>query len=157
VEDKKMVALLVAMGEPAEVVAKKLSMDRQAVEDYVRTKAGTDVVIKMQTALFPDPAARIKKCAHMAIDATLKLLLQGKTEAVVAKVAGDILDRSMGKAVQINENRNINIDVADMAAADKALAAQMERLNRLEETQRRLTQAKNVTPAVPQASHLSRH
>lgn len=144
--DKKFVFLLTAMGEPAGVIAEKLGLSEELVGDLCKSKSGVDQIVRMQTALFPNPAERIKRCAHMAIDASVKLLLGGKTEAVVAKVAGDLLDRSQGKAVQITENRNFNVDITDMAAADKALEAQMERLARLESVQAKLLAAKNVTP-----------
>jgi hypothetical protein len=132
--EKKMVCLLVAIGEPVEMVAEKLGHSLEVVRAYVHSDAGMERVIKMQTALYPDPVARVKKSVHLAIDASLRLLLKGKNEAVVAKVAADIMDRSMGKAVQIHENRNFNVDVNDMEAADRALLAQQERLDRLEKT-----------------------
>ena len=140
-KDKQMVAVLVAVGEPAEQTAGKLGLDRKVVEEYLKSPEGSEQVIRIQTALYPDPGQRLKRLAHLAIDTNVRLLLRGKSEAVVAKVAADVLDRSQGKAVQVHENRNLNVNVTDLAAADRALKAQEERLKKLEEVALKLKAA----------------
>lgn len=137
-KDKQLVAMMVAIGEPTEQVAGKLGIDKLAIERFLKSAEGTEQVIRFQTAMFPDPTARIKRTAHLAIDASMRLLLRGSSEATIAKVAADLLDRANGKAVQLTENRNLNINISDMAAADRALEAQNERLKRLEETAEKL-------------------
>lgn len=140
-KDKKMVCLLIATGEPLEVAASKLELDKMVVERYVKSTEGVEQIIKMQTAMFPDPMVRMKRNVHLAIDASMRLLLRSTSDTVVAKVAADFMDRGCGKATQVIENRNLNINITDMAAADRALAAQQERLERLEATQQKLLAA----------------
>lgn len=137
-DQRKMVALLMALGETREEVARKLLIPASQVESFCHSPEGVELVVRLQTALFPDPTVRVKKAAHSAIDAALKLLYTSKKEEIVAKIAIDLMDRSLGKAVQVNENRNITFDLKDVEAADKALAAQEERLARLEAMQRKL-------------------
>ena len=136
--DKKMICLLIAMGEPEEAVARKLGFDKNTVNKVIRGNDGIETIIRLQTAAFPDPQARVKRMANVALDRMMKLLMHSTSDATVAKVAGDILDRSMGKATQVVENRNLNVNVTDMASADRALKAQQERLERLEATQKKL-------------------
>lgn len=137
-DQRKMVALLLALGETREEVARKLTIPSGQVEAFCHSQEGVELVVRLQTALFPDPAVRVKKAAHSAIDAALKLLYTSKKEEIVAKIAIDIMDRAMGKAVQVTENRHGAIDLKDVESADKALAAQEERLARLEAIQRKL-------------------
>jgi len=137
-DEEKMVAILIAIGEPYEQVARKMKLDKHSVQLFLKSADGIEQIIRVQTSMFPDPSARIKKIANLAIDAQLRLLLRGSSDAVTAKVAQDILDRSMGKATQVAEIRNLTINVTDLASADRALSAQQERLARLEALQNKL-------------------
>jgi hypothetical protein len=143
--DKKMVCLLMALGEPAEAVARKVGLSKTDVDRIVQTGDGLEQIIRFQTAAFPDPLARVKRMAHMALDTQQKLLIRSKSDATIAKVASDILDRATGKATQVIENRNLNVNVTDQASADRAIRATQERIERLELVQRKLQAAKAVT------------
>lgn len=139
--DHKMIRLLVAMGEPLKQVASKLGVLERDVEQSIKSNDGMDEVIRLQTALFPDPAVRVKRIANLALDTQLKLLIRSTSDTTLAKVSQDILDRAGGKATQITENRNLNINVSDGASLDRALKASMERLDRLEETRQKMLSA----------------
>jgi hypothetical protein len=141
-KDKKMVCLLIAIGEPEEAVARKLGFSKAQVSAVIRGDDGIEMIIRLQTAAFPDPHARVKRMANLALDTQLKLMLRSDSDAVVAKITSDILDRSMGKATQVVENRNLNVNITDMASADRALTAQHERLARLEAQQQKLLKAR---------------
>jgi hypothetical protein len=137
-KDKKMIALLIAMNSTLDVISRKLGLEREVIGDYVSSEEGAETIIRMQTSLCPDPRERIKKVQNLAVDALTRVILKGKNEANIIRAATDLLDRGQGKAVQITENRNLNVNVTDMKAADQALAAQKERLNRLEITRQKL-------------------
>jgi len=138
---KKMVLLMIAIGEPSEQVAAKFRLSKDIVDALIRSKDGTEQILRMQTALFPDAQVRIKKLAHLAVDQQVRLMLTAKSEGVRARVATDMLDRSIGKAVQVIETRNIAMAGMDLQATDHALRAQEERLARLEAVQKRLDKA----------------
>jgi len=144
-EVKKMVLLLIAIGEPSEQVAAKFRLSKFDVDQLVKSKEGIEAILRMQTALFPDAQVRIKKLAHLAVDQQVRLMLTAKSEGVRAKIAADMLDRSVGKAVQVIENRNVAMAGMDMEATDHALRAQEDRLARLEAVQRRLESAQKVS------------
>jgi hypothetical protein len=146
-ELKKMVLLMVAIGEPISQVAGKFKLKVEQVENLVKSRDGTEAILRMQTALFPDAQVRLKKLAHIAIDQQLRLMLTAKNEGVRAKIASDMLDRSVGKAVQAVENKNQAMADMDLASADRALLAQEERLARLEATQKQLLAAQLKTNA----------
>lgn len=135
---EKMICLLVSMGESADTIARKLSVPVSRVEAVIATPQNVDTIIKMQATICPEPLERLKKLTNLAIDVKVKLLMTAKSETVRDNVASDIIDRAMGKAIQITESRNINFDVKDIGALDKALEAQMARLNKLEATQKAL-------------------
>lgn len=139
-QDKRMVCLLVALGETEEAVARKLEITPKQVSDVIKAPDGIESVIRFQHAAFPDPALRLKKLSNLAIDRLTKILLTG-SDTNAAKVGADFLDRSMGKATQVVENRNLNVQITDMAAADRAIMAAEQRLMRLQETQDKLLAA----------------
>lgn len=143
-KDKKMVCLLVSMGEPTEAVARKLALTRAQVEMVISSDEGIETLIRFQTAAFPDPMARLRRITHLAIDAQLKILVRSENTAALVKVAQDVLDRTTGKPTQVVENRNLNVNITDMASADRALQSANERLARLEETQKKLMAAKRL-------------
>lgn len=138
---QRMVCLLVALGEPLEQIARKLEVTRTEVDKVINSPGGIEQVIRFQTAAFPDPLARVKRMAHLALDTQMRLLIRSTSDATVAKVASDILDRSTGKATQVIENRNLNVNITDTASADRALRATEERLERLLAVEQKLLQA----------------
>jgi len=95
------------------------------------------LVVRFQSSKGNDPRQRIKGLTNLAIDTAVELLLTGK-EATRTKVAIDLMDRGMGKAVQVVETRNYDSAMQDMAAADKAIAAQKARLDTLQKLEEKL-------------------
>lgn len=145
-EVKQMVAFLLSQGEPMENVAKKLKLEIQQVRVFSESVKGTEMIVRFQSALYPDPAQRVKKLANLAIDVNAQIMLRGETKPELrAKVASDFMDRSMGKAIQVTENRNLNITVESLDAADKALKSQNERLAKLEAMQKKLIASRSKT------------
>lgn len=142
--DKKMVCLLIANGEPEEAVSHKLGFTMKQVSDVIRSDGGLEMIIRLQTALYPDPMQRVKRLGNMALDAQLRILLRSTSDATVAKVASDMLDRGSGKAVQVVESRNLNVSITDMAAADRAMKTANERLAYLEDQQNKLLAARHA-------------
>jgi hypothetical protein len=136
--------MFLAMGESMEMVARKFRLDPMEFATYVRSEQGMDLLIRLQSGMFSDPAERVKRMQHMALDTMTKLLFRA-TDATQAKVAADILDRGGGKAVQRIETRS-TISVTDIAKADEVLVNQSERLARLEEKKKLLLSARKSPP-----------
>ena len=63
---------------------------------------------------------------------------------MVNSATSDLLDRSLGKAVQVTENRNLNFDMNDPRALDKAIQAQLSKLQQLEVIEARVKAATPV-------------
>lgn len=142
--DRKMICMLVAMGEPIEAVARKVEVEEKVVHAIIGSDDGMDQILRFQMAMFPDPMVRVKRMANLALDTQMKLMTRaGTSDSVLAKVTQDVLDRAMGKATQVVENRNLNVNVTDMQSADRALKAQQERLARLEAVQQKLLEARD--------------
>lgn len=135
--NQQMIALLVANGEALPSVANKLQLQLADVQAFLRTKEGASLVVRFQSSKGNDPRQRIKGLTNLAIDTAVELLLTGK-EATRTKVAIDLMDRGMGKAVQVVETRNYDSAMQDMAAADKAIAAQKARLDTLQKLEEKL-------------------
>lgn len=141
----KLACFFAAQGEPLEAIAKKLGTTLELVEAAVNSPQGTELVIRLQTALFPDIRQRIQRAAHSAMDVKLRILNTSSNEALRDKVATDILDRTLGKATQVTENRNMNFDVKDHEALTRQLAAGRERLDKIESMKRALELSKPRT------------
>lgn len=142
----QMVCLLLALGVPTEAICKKTNTVPAFVQAVQRSDAGCEHILRMQNALYPDPKVRIKKMVHMALDAKQRILLTG-TDTLKDKVATDILDRDMGKATQVVENRSIDIAVGDIKQLDRSLEAAELRLKQHEELEARLKAARKISPA----------
>ena len=140
--DIKMICLLTALGEPVEQISRKLGVDKEEVSKLIRKDDAIELIIKLQTSVCPDPMARVKRMANMALDTQLRLLMKSTSDAVVSKITFDILDRASGKATQVIESRNLTGNVTDMEQVDKALTAQQERLERLEALQKKLLKSR---------------
>lgn len=138
-KDMQAACLFVAMGEPTEAVARKMGINLGSLNQWLRSDAGMDLLIRLQTGLFQDPQDRIQRMQHMALDTQLRLLTKG-SDTVQAKISDSLLDRGSGKAVQKQEGRKA-ITVADMANADRMLATQQDKLSRLEEMRKKLIAA----------------
>lgn len=138
-ESERMVAFLVANGEPAETAAMKLGVPVKLAKEFIESAAGSELIVKMQSALFPDPVTRVRKMANLAVDTMSQILMRGDVKPDLKfRAAVDVMDRAMGKAVQVHESRSLVVNVDSLEAADRALAAQQERLTRLEEMQKKL-------------------
>lgn len=138
-ESERMVAFLVANGEPGETAAMKLGVPVKLVQEFIASAKGSELVMKMQSALFPDPVTRVRKMANLAVDVMSQILMRGDMKPELKlRAAVDVMDRAMGKAVQVHENRSLVMNVDSLEATDRALAAQQERLTRLEEMQKKL-------------------
>lgn len=138
-KDLQSACLFVAMGEPVEAVSRKMGINLGSLTTWLRSDAGMDLLIRLQTGLFQDPADRIKRMQHLALDTQVRLLTRG-SDAVQAKVADSLLDRGSGKAIQKNDGRPV-VTVTDMQNADRMLASQQEKLERLEQMRRTLVEA----------------
>lgn len=136
---RQMVCLLVANGEGQDAVAKKLDLTAMQVRSIVSQPASMDLIVRFQAETSSSVSQRVKKLAHLAVDVQTRILLDEKTApAVRAKIAQEVLDRAEGKAVQVVENRNLNFDLKDAQAIDRQMAAQMQKLQRIEDMQRKL-------------------
>lgn len=142
----KLICFYVAQGEPADAVAKKLGCSNEQVERILASPEGTEMVIRLQTALYPDVRTRIAKITHLAVDTKFRLLMTSTSEAIKDKVATDLLDRAMGKATQVTENRNYNFDAKDAEALQRQLDAGRERLDKLATMKRALQDALPAPP-----------
>ena len=143
-----MAAFLVANGEPSEQAAMKMGAPLRLVQDFIKSPRGSELVVKMQSALFPDPVTRVRKLANVAVDVMSQILLRGDVKPELRfKAAVDVMDRAMGKAVQVHESRSLVVNVDNLEAADRALAAQQERLTRLEEMQKKLMRSRRPQAA----------
>ncbi len=138
------ICLLLALDVPVETVAKKTGSTVTLVEFIKESEPGAEQIVRMQSALYPDPRQRIKKLVNSAIDVKAKLMLTAKSEAIRDKVATDILDRDLGKPVQVTENRNINIKDGDIGQLNKALQSAEDRLKKHEDLEKRLKAARQV-------------
>lgn len=141
--DKKLVHVLVALGEPVEAVSRKLGVSISFVEQLIKSSEGTAEIIRLQSALFPDPQVRIKRLANLALDTKVKLMLSAKSEVVRNAASTDILDRAGGKAIQRTEVVNSFEDLTP-DALDRTIAKQKEKLDMLEETERKILAARPV-------------
>lgn len=142
--NSKLICFFLAGGEPAAAVAKKLGVSEETVTRVAGSDDGGALIIRLQTALFPDPAIRVRKLAHAALDVKTKLLFSTGNDVLRNNVATDILDRTMGKATQVTENRNINFDIKDVEGLDRQIAASQERLSAIDKMKRTLGSAKTV-------------
>lgn len=134
-----MVAFFIANGESQESAAKKLGLPPALVRSFTESLKGSEMIIRMQTALSPDPVSRVKKMANLAIDAMAQILMRGDTkQELKLRAAMDVMDRAMGKAVQVTESRSLVVNVDSLEAADRAIKAQSDRLARLEQMQQKL-------------------
>lgn len=134
----RMVCFMIAQGESVESTARKLDLTETYVQGCISSARGADMVVRIQGALFPDVKLRIERLANLALDRKVKLMLTSTNDAVVNSVTTDILDRTLGKAIQITENRNLNLNMNDANALDRAIAAQQEKLKKLEAIELRL-------------------
>lgn len=141
-----MVAMLSALGTPAADISSRLGLPQNRVECYMTEPATADLIIRLQGSLYPDPAVRVKRVANMALDKIVKTMLTDGKQGFAA--AESLLDRAMGKAIQVTENRNLNVNMNDPKAVDSAIAAQTERIARLEASQSKLRQATKVVRAI---------
>lgn len=149
--NRKIVCLLVAQGEPREAIMEKLGVKGEFIDRILHSDSGIEQIVRLQSALFPDPQQRIKRMANMALDTVAKLMLGAKSEQVRLKGAVDLLDRAAGKAVQRTENVNIDIDNLTQDGLDRALLAQKQKLDRLELVEARVRAAKPVNELRPMA------
>lgn len=137
---KKMVCLLIANGETIEETARKLTMSPNEVYAITSDERWADVIVRMQSDSSPTPQERVKKMTSIALDVQTRLLLNPSTPpAVRAKVAQDVSDRGMGKAVQSLEIKSLHFDLKDAVAVDRALKASHEKLQRIEDLKKRLS------------------
>ena len=129
----KMICLLVANGESYEQAGKKLNIPADQVRAVVSQPRWMDMVVRFQADASNTPQERVRKMGSIALDVQTRLMLApGTADAVRAKVAQDVADRAMGKAIQTVETRNLHFDLKDAAAVDKALKASEEKLARIE-------------------------
>lgn len=156
----KIVCKSVAEGESIQAVSNKIGLALADVQLILEHPKSQDMIVRFQAEVSSDPAGRIRKMTNMALDVQTRLLLDKKTPAtVLAKLSNDLIDRNQGKAIQITENRNMNFEMKDADALDRALSAQNEKLRRIEELQKRLAvpvQAKEVGRYVPGQSALDK-
>lgn len=135
----KMVCLLVANGESMDVVAKKLTLPVREVHAIAGRPESIDMIVRFQADGGKSVVQRVKSLAQIAVDVQTQLLLDPKTAPTIkAKVAQEVIDRAEGKAIQVTENRNLNFDLKDAAAIDRQMVAQMQKLERIEQMQRKL-------------------
>jgi len=139
--NQRMVCFLAAQGDDVDMIAKKLDLPVAFVNGCVNSAQGADMIIRLQNAIFPDVKLRIERLANMALDRKVKLMLTSQNDAVVNSVTTDILDRTLGKAIQVTENRNLNLNMNDPHALDKAIEAQSEKLAKLEAIEARVRAA----------------
>lgn len=147
-QDKKLVLTMVALGEPTDAVARKLGVRLPFIDSLVKSDEGVNEIIRLQSALFPDPQLRIKKLANLALDVKLRLMLTAKSEVVRNSASTDILDRAGGKAVQRTQEVN-SFDDLTPEALDRTIAKQNEKLDKLKATEARIRAARpiEITPA----------
>ena len=150
--NRKIVCLLIAQGEPREAILAKLGVTNSFFDKIINSDSGIEQIVRLQSALFPDPQQRIKRMANMALDTVAKLMLGAKSEQIRGKMAVDLLDRAGGKAVQRTENVNVDIDNLTQDSLDRALAAQKAKLDRLELVEARVRAAKPVNELKPVAA-----
>ena len=134
----QMICFLAAQGDSTGTIASRLKLTEQYCTTVIESHA--DEIVRMQSSISPDPKLRISRLANLALDKKAAILLSSKDEKLVNAVASDILDRSMGKAIQITENRNMNFDMTEDADLDKQIARTHQRIAQLE----RMSKAKPV-------------
>lgn len=134
--DLQCAVMFLALGESNEAVCRKFGLTYARLDGFLKTQAGLDLLLKLQSGLFTDPQERVQRMQHLALDAQMRLMVRG-SDAVVAKVAQDILDRGGGKAVQRIETRS-TISVTNIQDADRMLSNQQEKLRRLEEVRTKM-------------------
>lgn len=140
----RLVCFLAAQGEGVETIARKLDLPEAFVDGCIHSSQGADMIVRFQNAIFTDVPTRINKVANLALDRKIKLMLTSTNDAVVNSATSDLLDRSLGKAVQVTENRNLNFDMNDPRALDKAIQAQLSKLQQLEVIEARVKAATPV-------------
>jgi len=134
----RLTCFLAAQGDDRETIAKKLGILVEVVDTFLSSSRGSTMMLRMQSALFPDPKVRIKRLANTALDTQVRLMLTSKDEKIRAAVSQNLLDRAEGKATQVIENRNLNVNLNDAVALDRAIVGQQERLAKLEEMAKKL-------------------
>lgn len=137
----RLVCFLAAQGEGVETIARKMDLPETFVDACVHSAQGADMIVRFQNALYTDVPTRINKTANLALDRKIKLMLTSTNDAVVNSATSDLLDRSLGKAIQVTENRNMNFDMNDPRALDKAIQAQLTKLQKLEDIEARVKAA----------------
>lgn len=155
----KLVCHLIASGESIEATHRKTGIPVEDIEGVISTPRGQDLIVRMQAEMTPDPQQRLKKLATLAVDVQTRMLLNKHTPAtILAALTRDVLDRAYGKAVQVTENRNLNFDLKDANALDRALVAQAEKVKKIEDMQRKLAIATSATliPDRPRIKQLQR-
>lgn len=141
----RMVCFFIAQGEPLSSVAQKLGLAIEFVERISSSPGGSELVVRLQTALYPDVTNRVKRTAHMALDFKVKALLATDTPLLLKNtIATDLLDRSEGKATQITENRNINFDAKTADELDRQILASNDRLKKISEMKLKLKMAEKI-------------
>jgi hypothetical protein len=123
-------------------------MPQVRVETLLSEPANADLVIRLQGSLYPDVQQRIKRLGNAALDQIHKTMLTGAPKERFA-AAESLLDRAIGKAIQVTESRNLNINVNDPKAVDAALTTQQSRIAKLEQARDKLKTAKLASPAKP--------
>ena len=134
----RMVCFLAAQGDDVGTIVRKLDLPEQFVLGCINSSQGADMIVRLQNAMFPDVRLRIDRLANLALDRKVKLMLTSTNDAVVNAVTTDLLDRTLGKAIQVTENRNLNLNMNDPLALDKAIEAQSEKLAKLEAIEARV-------------------
>lgn len=139
--DYRLVAFFAAQGVPMDDIAQRMEKPVEWVDVVLGSSRGSDLMLKYQASLFPNVQDRVKRLASIALDTQVKMLLTSQSEKTLLTLTNNLLDRSMGKAIQVTETRSINVNVDDVDALDRALIAQQERLKKLESMERALLPA----------------
>ena len=143
----QMVCLLVANGESVDVTARKVGMSAKEVQTMIGRPDSMDMIVRFQADGGKPVSQRIKSLAQIAVDVQTRLLLDPATAPTVrAKVAQEVIDRSEGKAIQVTENRNLSFDMKDAAAIDRQMVAQVQKLERIEQMQKKLAISVAASP-----------
>lgn len=136
-------SVMFAFGFSEEQVGEILELDQPTVQ--VLREMTAEQVLKIQTAMDMTPEKRIAASVQAALDVKMRLMQSGD-EKTKNSIAGELIDRHLGKPMQTTQTMSTNVNVSTTPKElDERLQKMQRRLQLLTEKRLKLAgSAENI-------------
>lgn len=132
---RRVLAFLLSQGYSAEQLADIFG--DLSVKELALTPEVTTCLLKLQTTFAIPLQDRIAQISHVAFERKLQIALYSENDNVADRAVSDLLDRSLGKAVQRVDVKSTNLDVtANLSEIDAKIQSGLKKLEELNRIQK---------------------